>query len=287
MKDKMKNQVQKLINESPYDIGIHAESNNRPLFSYNENKEYESASCIKLYILIEYYRQVDEKIVLEETLIEYKKEDVLPGVNSGIIQLLHDRIALTTKDLATLMIVYSDNIATNKLIELLGINNINDTIQKLGLTKTKLHNYLNLLKYYKFGTTTPYEYAKTYQMLLEGKVINKKVSKKCLDILKLQQTSDMLKKGLPQWDFLTKGTPESSINYIASKSGTIIYNGNEMKNCRNDGGIISTKYGDYVIAIFISDIDDLQFNYDNKGIEIGAMINKYIYEEIERSVEID
>ena len=52
-----------------------------------------------------------------------------------------------------------------------------------------------------------------------------------------------------------------------------------MKNTRNDGGIISTIYGEYIISIFISDIDDLQFNYDNEGIELGAKIGKIIFNE--------
>ena len=51
-----------------------------------------------------------------------------------------------------------------------------------------------------------------------------------------------------------------------------------MKNVRNDGGIVSTIYGDYIISIFISNIDDLQYNYDNKGIELGAKISKIIFE---------
>ena len=60
-----------------------------------------------------------------------------------------------------------------------------------------------------------------------------------------------------------------------------------MPNVRNDGGIISTKYGDYIFSIFISGVDDFQFNYDNKGIEIGAIINKCIYEEIKRRYRND
>lgn len=88
----------------------------------------------------------------------------------------------------------------------------------------------------------------------------------------------MLIKYFPTMDLLFKGTKNSNINFIASKSGSIVWVGNEMKNCRNDGGIISTKYGDYVISIFISNLDDLKFNFDNKGIEIGGKISKMIYE---------
>ena len=88
----------------------------------------------------------------------------------------------------------------------------------------------------------------------------------------------MLVKYLPTMDLLFKGTNDSNINFIASKSGSIVWIKDEMKNARNDGGIISTKYGNYIISIFISNLDDLKFNVDNKGLEIGGQISKITYE---------
>lgn len=276
----MKEKIIKLIESSNYDIGVYISTLEKVLFSWNQDEEFETASCIELFILVEYFKQVDLGKIKEDDLIEYKKEEKIEGLNTGLIQLLHDGIHLTTKDLATLMIIKSDNIATNKLIKLLGIENINKTIKDLGFEKTKLHSPLDLLKYLKFGTTSPYEYAKAYEMIYTGKMINKTISKNCLELLKKQDTLDMLQKGLPSWDFVTRGTEESDIFYIASKCGVIIYNGEDMPNVRNDGGIISTKYQDYIISIFISNIDDLSLDYDNKAIELGGQIGKYIYEEI-------
>lgn len=276
----MKEKLIKLIENSKYDIGVYVSTEKEVLFSWNQDKEFETASCIELFILVEYFKQVDIGKIKEDDLIEYNKEDKIEGLNTGIIQLLHDGIHLTTKDLAVLMITRSDNIATNKLIKILGIDNINKTIKDLGFKKTKLLCPLDLLKYLKFGTTSPYEYAKAYEMIYTGKMINKTISKNCLDVLKKQDTLDMLQKGLPSWDFATRGCEESTIHYIASKCGIIIYSENDMPNVRNDGGIISTKYKDYIISIFISNIDDLSLDYDNKAIELGGQIGKCIYEEI-------
>lgn len=39
-----------------------------------------------------------------------------------------------------------------------------------------------------------------------------------------------------------------------------------MKNARNDDGIILTKYGDYILSIFISNLGDIRFNSNNKGV---------------------
>ena len=193
----MKEKITKLIESSNYDIGVYIYTPEKVLFSWNQDEEFETASCIELFILVEYFKQVDLGKIKEDDLIEYKKEEKIEGLNTGLIQLLHDGIHLTTKDLATLMIIKSDNIATNKLIKLLGIENINKTIKDLGFEKTKLHSPLDLLKYLKFGTTSPYEYAKAYEMIYTGKMINKTISKNCLELLKKQDTLDMLQKGLP------------------------------------------------------------------------------------------
>lgn len=135
----MKEKIKKIIDDSPYDIGVYISTTDEVLFSWNQDREYESASCIELFILVEYYRQVSEGIISEDDLLSYQKEDAIFGLNTGIISLLHYGIQFSTKDLAVLMITRSDNIATNKLIELLGIDNINKTIHDLGFVKTRLH----------------------------------------------------------------------------------------------------------------------------------------------------
>ena len=261
-----------------YDIGFYAEDKYENKLEYNSNKLFETASCCKVFILIEYYKQVFLKKIKWDNIFEYNKEDNIIGKNSGVIKDFTYGIKLRTEDLATLMILYSDNIATNKLIDYLGLENINETIKQLGLKNTKILHKLDLLKYKKFGVTTPKEYASIFKMILQGKAYNKWVSKKVLNLLKKQTRSDMINKGLPQYDLLFKGNKnESIINYVASKSGSVVYIGTDMKNCRNDGGVIATKYGNYIISIFVSDLDDLQLNYDNKGINCGAEISKYIF----------
>lgn len=140
----MKEKIKKIIDNSSYDIGVYVSTMDEVLFSWNQDREYETASCIELFILVEYYRQVSE----------------------GIISHLYYGIPFSTKDLAVLMITRNDDIATNKLIEFLGIDNINKTTYDLGFLKTRLSSPLDLLKYLKFATTIPYEYAKAYQMIL-------------------------------------------------------------------------------------------------------------------------
>ncbi len=142
----MSGELKNIISNSYYDIGIYATDMKENIIAYNEHKVFEAASCIKLFILIEYYKQVYENKIKTNDMFIYQESDNIPGINFGIINSFDYGLKLTSKDYATLMIIYSDNIATNKLIDYLGIDNINNTINELGFENTKLFNKLDLLK---------------------------------------------------------------------------------------------------------------------------------------------
>lgn len=127
----MLEKIIKVIESTNYDVGVYAIDMKGREVRYNENKVYETASCIKLFILIEYFKQVYEGRIKVDDYFIYTEADNLEGLNSGIISSLDYGLKLTTKDYVTLMIIYSDNIATNKLIDFLGIDNINKAIGEL------------------------------------------------------------------------------------------------------------------------------------------------------------
>ncbi len=279
----LEEKILNIVKNCKYDIGLYITDFYGNRIKYNENSIFETASCIKPFILIEYFKQLYEGKISKDDYFEYTEADNIPGMNSGIIKNFDYGLKFRSKDYATLMITESDNIASNKLIDFLGIDNINKTIQALGFKNTKLLHKINITKYFELATTTPYEYARLYEMLYKGEIINKEISDNCLDILKKQGHKDMLEKYLPPLDIILIGDDVSNINYIASKSGGIVWEDDRVKNIRNDGGIISTKNGDYIISIFISNLDDLRNNFDNKGIEIGGQISKLVYENIKEN----
>lgn len=279
----LEERILNIIKNCKYNIGIYITDMYGNKIKYNENSIFETASCIKTFILIEYFKQLYERKISKDDYFEYTEDDNIPGMNSGIIKNFDYGLKFRFKDYATLMITESDNIASNKLIHYLGIDNINRTIQELGFKNTKLLHEINISKYIELATTTPYEYARVFEMLYNGEIINKEISDNCLDMLKKQTHRDMIEKYLPPLDVILMGNDNSNINYIASKSGSIVWEDDTVKNIRNDGGIISTKNGDYIISIFISDLDDLRYNFDNKGIEIGGQINKLIYENLAKN----
>lgn len=105
-------------------------------FYYNENSKIHAASIIKLLILYEFYRQVDSGALSLKQKLTYKPSDLVDG---SILQELHRGVELTIEDLANLMVVVSDNSASNILIELVGKEKINALATQIGMDGTKLN----------------------------------------------------------------------------------------------------------------------------------------------------
>ncbi|MDD2376735.1 MAG: class A beta-lactamase-related serine hydrolase [Clostridia bacterium] len=273
----LKEKIIDIASKLNYRIGIYANDLKGNEIKFHSDDIFETASCIKLFILIEYYRQVSDGLKNRKDIMEYTKEDNISNINSGIISSLEFGLKMTSKDYAILMIICSDNIATNKLIDYLGIENINNTIQKLGFKETIIFNKIDFSIYKKLGQTTPYEYALAYNKILSKELYSEDICNEILDILKKQKNNDMLIKGLPLYDVLFKGEDESKIKYIASKSGAIAWETDEIDNVRNDGGIISTNIGEYIISIFISGFSEMYIYYNNEAINIGSEIHRNIY----------
>lgn len=77
---------------------------------------------------------------------------------SGILCYLSKGIELPILDVATLMMIISDNIATNMLIDYLGIENINRAIKELGCKNTKLYSKFKIGKNETFSIMTAKDY---------------------------------------------------------------------------------------------------------------------------------
>ena len=141
-------------------MGIYASDLRGQVLEINADEEYETASTIKSFILADLYRQVWEGKKSLEELLCYDAKNRING--SGVLSALDVGLELSAKNMATLMIIVSDNIASNILIDYLGLEHINDTIQSLGLKKTRLHRKLGIEGWDKLGTTTPREYGRFF-----------------------------------------------------------------------------------------------------------------------------
>jgi beta-lactamase class A len=110
-------------------------------FAINENVVFSQASAIKIAILMEVCKQAhDGKFQLTD-LRRIEEKDKAAG--SGVLVELGDgTVQLSIHDLCVLMILVSDNTATNILIDLVGMNNMNQTLAALGLEQTRVRRLL-------------------------------------------------------------------------------------------------------------------------------------------------
>lgn len=106
-------------------------------FAVSDGLMFPQASAIKVPILLELFRRADVEPGLLAKRVNLTDEVRTAG--SGVLQILTDGgSALSLEDYAIYMIVYSDNTATNVLIEELGMDAINELSASLGAQQTKL-----------------------------------------------------------------------------------------------------------------------------------------------------
>ena len=108
-------------------------------------EEFETASTIKAFILAALYLQAERGKADLEEIITYRQSQFVDG--SGMLRALGVGAQLKVRDTATMMIICSDNIATNMIIDYLGLDAINDCIRELGFARTVLHNPLHFDRY--------------------------------------------------------------------------------------------------------------------------------------------
>ena len=102
--------------------------------SFNGGDLFPTASVFKLPVIVELYRQVEAgRLGLDDRMV-LKDAEKVPG--SGILRELSEGLEVTIRDLSRLMMILSDNTATDMIVERVGKENVNATMRKLGLRKT-------------------------------------------------------------------------------------------------------------------------------------------------------
>ncbi len=238
------------------------------LVSLNAETVFPTASVIKVPILVEVFRQVEQGSLSLDSKLSLKEKDKVGG--SGILKELHAGLELTLLDLAKLMIVISDNTATNMLIELVGRDSVNKTMRKLGLHRTFLAGKLMVeANPIELSSSTPDEMLSLLIKIYNSKVLSAATGQQILEIMKHQQyVTSMIGRYLPYDSDTIEEGGESIL--IASKSGSI-------RGVRNDIGIIWGPNCTYAVAIMTKDCKDKRFYPDNEGGLVVAKISGILY----------
>jgi beta-lactamase class A len=104
--------------------------------SIDGDRPFPMASVYKVPIMVEVFRQIEAKKFSLDDRIELGDEHRTLG--SGVLTLLSNGLKPTVKDLITLMIVLSDNEATDILLKKVGTENVTATMRSMGLNNVRV-----------------------------------------------------------------------------------------------------------------------------------------------------
>ena len=253
-----KKEIEKIISQVEGNVCINFyDLNKNNSFSVNGDKKVLSASMIKLLILAELMKKIFEnKFSLSDTVM---MANFMKIGGDGVLKELNTGHHFTLKELATLMIIVSDNQATNILIDFLGMENISQLGKELDLKETFLGRKMMDAEARKKGYdnyTCADDISLLLKLIYQEKLINKEASQLMLDILLRQQQGERLQRYLP-----------SDIK-IAHKCG-------DLDNLENDGGIIWLGDRAYILVVLTNGMPNLQCKQT-----IGK-ISKFIYDKME------
>lgn len=222
----------------------------------NGDMIFPSASTIKLAIMSELLNRANEGAVkLEDTVL---LTEAMKTGGDGIFKELNCGHRFTLEEIMTMMIIVSDNMATNILIDLLGMDNINGMIERLGLKNTRLQRKMMDSQAAREGREnliTANDLAYLLELIYLGKNINKKYSDMMLNILKRQQVRGRLDLYLP----------EEVV--IAHKTG-------DLDRLEHDAGIVYLDSCDYIICVLTNETET-----NKDGREIIGKISRLVYDE--------
>ncbi|MPZ19197.1 MAG: serine hydrolase [Luteitalea sp.] len=239
----------------------------------NPDDRVRTASTIKLPILCALQSLVAQgKVKWDEPLV-LKPEDKVSG--SGVLQSLADGTDLTVRNLAILMIIVSDNTATNLLIDRIGADTVNEYLDTIGLTQTRLNRKIiggdepptgwsnagmvEENRRFGLGVSTPREMVTLLEQLHQGKIVSAAASKDVVDILKKQQVTASMGRHAPQdWT-------------VASKSGS-------LNALRSDVGIIYSHADPVALAITVEDMPETDYSPDNVGEKLIWQLTELLVE---------
>jgi beta-lactamase class A len=224
------------------------------VYSINEGQVVPSASIIKFFIMAKAFQLVDKGELNLSDRISIDKSERVPY---SIIYVLDERNTYTILDLIILMIIQSDNTATNVLIHMIGMENVNRFIRELGFMDTILKRKMMDFDAKKLGRdnyTTAQDVARLIELMNKGHLISKDYSTMMINIMKMQLDNSMMKLNLD----------EEII--VAHKTG-------QLTNINHDVGIVFAKDKNYIFTMLTWNTTD-----DNYARSIIGRVSKISYD---------
>jgi beta-lactamase class A len=230
------------------------------------DRPVQTASVIKLPLFLQAYEQVKAGKIKLDDPIELTKANQVAG--SGVLPFLDPGLKLTLKDTLTLMIMLSDNTATNLTIDKVGLKPTNQMLADMGLKNTYFYKKVYVkavepqpadFKQFGLGKTTAREMAAVMEDIYTCKLGDRKLCDQMLFILRNQQYRAMIPR------YIELPDTSEDLSAIGDKIGM-------LDDVRNDVAFVISPKGTFVISAFTYQNEDKSWTPENKAeILIGKM----------------
>jgi beta-lactamase class A len=232
-------------------------------YSLRGGEPVRTASTIKLAILVECFFEAAEGRLKWNEPITITKEEQVSG--SGVLQDFTPGVSLPMKDIVDLMIVMSDNTATNLILNRIGGDAVNERMEKLGFAQTRCMRKIlgdgNKLSpqvsgvtkegakpenaRWGIGRSSPREMATILEQIYRGELVDKEACGEMLEILKRQRDHSGILRNMKNVT-------------VANKAGA-------LDHLRSDVGIAYLPQGALAMAFTIEDMPEVNWTPDNPG----------------------
>jgi beta-lactamase class A len=243
--------------------------------SYNLHGEdpVVTASTIKLPIMVEMFAEAEEGKLDWNQKLTLTEKDKVPG--SGVLTEFSAGDAFTLRDLMHLMIVVSDNTATNMILDRIGGDAVNARMGQLGLRQTAVMHKISGAKFptaegkkpgnekWGIGRSSPQDMVAIMEKLYRGELVSRNASAEMVTVLKRQRDLDGVGRDTP--DVVT-----------ASKSGA-------LDHLRSDVAIVYASSGPVAVAVTVNGIPVVDYGPDNAGDLLIARISQILVEGLAKT----
>jgi beta-lactamase class A len=279
-KNIMKNYL--VSDEALRDIELHFEGNlhiyareltSGRIWALREHELLSTASTIKLPILIHAALCVHEGSLSWDQPVVLRSADKVAGM--GVLRHLHDDLRLTLRDACYLMTAISDNTATNLVLDITGIENVNRRMHDFGLSRTRVNRKAfspdtEQSRRFGLGETTVFEMTQLMNLLYSPEHFDTEYAQKAApqlpgpalsvirEMLSLQQDLVGIARVLPpDWSY-------------AGKTGRI-------NSLRADvARIVAPDAREWHMSIFCFGLETVNWSIENDGLLATAAASRHI-----------
>lgn len=236
-------------------------------FAYHADDPMPTASLIKFPVMVETYRQAGEgKLSLKGDKVTLTDADKVPG--SGILTPhFSPGATFPLLDAVHLMIVYSDNTATNLVLDKIGLKSTAATMEAMGYPNTKIHAkvfrgdtsiFPERSKKFGLGSTTAAEMVRLLEALSKKELVSREASEAMLKHLRAAEDPHKLRR------FLPPGTK------VAVKTG-------DLDATKTAAGLIECGRGPVAVCVLTTENEDKRWVTDNAGNRLCAEVAQAVF----------